>query len=128
MNLILGLVFGLLVGALMRAPGAEFVASANAVNLTVMASLWFGIALAPGQTRSAMMMETLVAFVTFVLIALVFQHSPLWLYAGFALQAGWSALHIGDRAGVKSQNWYPGFAAMVNLGFIAALYAVRTFT
>ncbi|MEM9278398.1 MAG: hypothetical protein AAGA76_07475 [Pseudomonadota bacterium] len=127
MNLIMGLLFGLAVGGIMRAPGAEFVTAANAVNLSVMAALWLGISFAPQQPRKAIIVETCTATATFVIAALVFQHSALWLYAGFAFQAFWSAAHIGNRIGVSSQTWYPGFAAMVNLGFIAALYAVRTF-
>ena len=127
MNLAIGLIFGFLVGVLMRTPGPEYVVAANAINLSVMASLWLGISFAVGQPRSAMIFETLGASVTFVMVALVFQHTDLWLYAGFIFQSFWSALHIGDRYGVPSQRWFPGFSAMANLGFIAAFYIVRNF-
>ena len=128
MNLIAGLIFGLFVGALMRAPGAEFVLAANAVNVSVMAALWLGNSFAPAQLTRDMWLETGAALVTFVMVALVFQYSPLWLYAAFAFQAGWSASHIGHRLGAISQNWFAGFAAMANLGFIAALYWVWNYT
>lgn len=128
MNLLAGLFFGLAVGGVMRAPGAEFVTAASAINLAVMAALWLGIALAPGQSRSTAVQEMIVATVTFVMTALVFQHSFNWLYAGFATQAAWSAAHIANRYGAISRPWYPGFAAMANLGFIAALYGIRTYT
>jgi hypothetical protein len=124
MNLIIGLIFGIGVGALMRAPGAEFVVAANAINVSVMAALWLGMSLSSGQSRQIILFETLGAVITFVMAALVFQHSASWLYAGFAFQAIWSGLHIGGRYGVRSLEWYPGFSAMANLGFIAALYWV----
>ncbi|MDJ0612272.1 MAG: hypothetical protein QNJ29_01245 [Rhizobiaceae bacterium] len=124
MNLVAGLIFGVVVGGIMRAPGAEFVVAANAVNLSVMAALWLGISLAPGQKRQQMLLETVAAALTFVMAALVFQHSPFWLYAGFAFQAFWSLLHIGGRFGIPAQEWAPGFLAMVNLGFIAAYYLI----
>lgn len=127
MNLLAGLFFGLVVGGIMRAPGEAYVVAASAINLAVMTALWLGIALAPGQERRALNLEIGIAGVTFVVTALVFQHSALWLYGGFALQAGWSALHIGNRMGAVSLPWYPGFAAMANLGFIAAIYAIWTF-
>ncbi|MEM7290341.1 MAG: hypothetical protein AAF412_08260 [Pseudomonadota bacterium] len=127
MNLFLGLIFGFAVGGIMRAPGAEFVVAASAINLSVMAALWLGLSFAPVNSRSVVLFETAGAVVTFIMAALVFQHSSLWLYAGFGFQAVWSALHIGNRRGVASQGWFPGFAAMVNLGFIAALYLVWTF-
>ena len=125
MNLVLGLLFGLFVGGIMRAPGEEFVLAATAINLAVMASLWLGMALAAGQDRDKLLLETAIAAVTFVITALVFQHSPLWLYIGFALQAAWSAAHIGNRVGANSLPWFPGFAAMANLGFIAAYYLIQ---
>ncbi len=128
MNLVVGLIFGLIVGGIMRAPGAEFVTAANAINVSVMAALWLGISFAPGQQKDHIFIETGAAMVTFVLAALVFQHSPNWLYAGFAFQAAWSAVHIGGRFAVPSRAWFPGFMSMVNLGFIAALYFVWNFT
>lgn len=127
MNLVYGLIFGILVGGIMRAPGAEFVVAANAINLAVMAALWLGVTFAPGQIKRNTLIESVAAMVTFIMVALVFQHSQNWLYAGFAFQVMWSAVHIGGRIGVPSQAWFPGFAAMANLGFIAALYAVWTF-
>lgn len=127
MNLVAGLIFGLFVGGIMRAPGAEFVVAANAINLSVMAALWLGICFAPDQRREHMFVETAAATATFVVAALVFQHSSNWLYVGFAFQAIWSALHIGGRLGVPAQTWFPGFAAMANLGFTAALVVVWNF-
>ncbi|MEO0329863.1 MAG: hypothetical protein AAF217_14860 [Pseudomonadota bacterium] len=124
MNLLFGLLFGLSVGGAMRLPGAEFIIAANAINLSVMAAIWLGIAIGVGQSRSHLIQETAAATLTFVIAALVFQSSPLWLYVGFFGQTIWSALHIGNRYGARAIAWYPGFAAMANLGFIAALYVV----
>ena len=125
MNLIIGLGFGVLVGSLMRAPGAQYLVAANAVNLSVMASLWLGISLAPNQERRVTSTETAGAFASFIMVALVFQHHPNWLYIGFAFQTAWCAAHIGGRFGVRAQSWFPGFAAMANLGFIAAFYLMN---
>ena len=125
---LVGFIFGLVVGVIMRLPGAEFVVAAHAINLSVMASLWLGAALAPDQDFRAGVQETIVAIITYVLVALVFQHSPLWLYIGYLLQTVWSALHINNRHGVLTREWFPTFAMTVNVGFVISLYLLRQLT
>jgi len=117
-----GLVFGLLVGFIMVLPGAGFVVSAYAVNLSVMGALWLGAALAQGQDQYKGVQEVAVAVVTFVIAGAVFQSSPNWLYAGFALQAIWSFVHHDGRRGVAVISWYPAFSAMANAGFIISFF------
>jgi len=120
--MIFGLVFGLVVGFIMVLPGAEFVVSAYAVNLSVMAALWLGAALAQGQDQYKGVQEVLVATVTFIIAGAVFQSSPNWLYAGFGLQAIWSFVHHDGRRGIAVISWYPVFSAMVNVGFIISFF------
>lgn len=120
-SLLTGLLFGIVVGLIMRLPGARFVVPAHAVNLTAMASLWLGAAFAPGQGAFRVSQEALIAFSTYIIVALVFQDSPMWLYAGYVFQGLWCVAHFERRYGVAVLEWFPRFAAMVNIGFMLSL-------
>lgn len=121
-----GLTFGVLVGMLMRAPGADAVVPAFAINLCVMAALWLGIAIgAPFDKRRAYA-DIAAATVTFVLAAVALRTEPMLMIAGFLFQTWWSLQHRSARWGVVGPVWFLIFASMANLGFAVSLLVLMT--
>ncbi|MEM9678074.1 MAG: hypothetical protein AAF890_08455 [Pseudomonadota bacterium] len=116
-----GLVFGLVVGGIMRLPGMDAVVPAFGVNLSVMAALWLGIAIGAAPPRKVALVEVLVGVFTFVLVAAAMRTSPAWLYVGFGIQVVWSLAHNRTALAAPSPRWFVPFSAAANLGFFIAL-------
>lgn len=121
-----GLSFGVLVGLLMRAPGADAVVPAFAINLCVMAALWLGIAIGNPTSKSRAYADIAAATGTFVLAAAALRTEPMLMVAGFLFQTWWSLEHRSARWGVIGPVWFLIFASMANLGFAVALLALLT--
>ncbi|EFL90684.1 hypothetical protein [Ahrensia sp. R2A130] len=121
-----GLSFGLLIGLLMRAPGADAVEPAFAINLCVMAALWLGIAIGNPTSKSRAYADIAAATATFVLAAVALRTEPMLMIAGFLFQTWWSLEHRSARWGVIGPVWFLIFASMANLGFAIALLALLT--
>ncbi|MEM1040145.1 MAG: hypothetical protein AAGI12_11840 [Pseudomonadota bacterium] len=116
-----GLVFGLVIGGIMRLPGMDAVVPAFGINLSVMAALWLGISIGAAPPRKVALVEVLVGGVTFVLVAAAMRTTPAWLYMGFGVQIVWSLAHNRIALATPSPRWFVPFSAAANLGFFAAL-------
>ncbi|MEM9731991.1 MAG: hypothetical protein AAF903_00735 [Pseudomonadota bacterium] len=114
-----GLGFGLLVGALMRAPAITTFLPAYAITISVMAALWLGPLLVPSNGRG-FWGEVAVAGVTFTLIAMTMQIIPEFILVAMGLQIAWSVAHWFYGSGAVVQRWYPPFATGANVGLLIA--------
>ncbi|MEM8749623.1 MAG: hypothetical protein AAGF28_04935 [Pseudomonadota bacterium] len=122
-----GLLFGLLIGGIMRLPGPEAVEPAFAINLCVMAAIWLGASFGSEHALSAMKVETVVATLTFVVAAIAMRVNAHILLIGFALQAVWCFRHASAGQSLKIKRWFPPFAAFANIGFVASYSLIVTF-
>lgn len=123
-----GLLFGIVVGAIMRLPAADAVVPASAINLCVMAVLWLGIAIGDPQAKSRAYADIAAASLTFVIAAAALRTYEELLAAGFFFQVWWSLQHKASGYGVVGPSWFVPFAAMANLGFgVVFLILLRWF-
>lgn len=119
-----GMSFGVALGVLMRMPGADAVVPAFAINLSVMAALWLGIAIGRPDDKKRAYADIVVAVITFVLTAVALRTYPEVLIAGFLLQAWWSLQHRSDGLGVIGPVWFLLFASMANFAFAAVFFVL----
>ena len=102
MNLVLGLFFGLSVGGGLWFWGVVPITTANVICLCAMTSIWLGISFAPDQRSRFQLQEIAAAAITFCIMGVAFLRSPMWLFAGFAFQALWSAVHREGRIDLEA--------------------------
>lgn len=122
-----GIVFGVLIGGVMRLPGKDTLLDAFAANLSVMTALWLGTLLVNAVSRRVLFQECGVAVASFALAAAAFQGYAPFLTIGFLVQAIWCVLHMRG-AGVVTQPWFPPFAACVNVTFGVTYVALELLT
>ena len=118
-----GILFGLVVGGVMRLPGKETLVDAFAADLSVMAALWLGAIMANGASRSVLVAESGVAIVSFACAAAAFQGVSGFLTIGFLVQAIWGVLHMRGL-GVETLPWVPPFLVAVNITFLLVYFAL----
>lgn len=119
-----GMSFGIVVGVLMRMPGADAVVPAFAINLSVMAALWLGIAIGAPFEKSRAYADIAAATATFVLTAIALRTYPELMIAGFVFQGWWSLQHRSDGFGVIGPVWFLLFASMANFAFAGVLFVL----
>lgn len=115
-----GFLFGVLIGALMRAPALTTFLPAYAITVSVMATLWLGLLLAPSNgQRGGFWAELFIATTTYILVAATMQIIPDFILLAMALQIVWSLSHWLYGSGAPVQAWYPPFATGANSGLLA---------